>query len=63
MNTPDDALEAAAQENAHLRAEIEQLTKAEQQRSAELTILNSVGEAMARTLDVKTVTRIVGGQA
>ncbi|NOH04465.1 MAG: GAF domain-containing protein [Chloroflexi bacterium] len=31
-----------------------------QQRNAELAILNSVGEAMAKTLDVKTVTRIVG---
>jgi PAS domain S-box-containing protein len=30
------------------------------QRNAELAILNSVGEAMAKTLDVKTVTRIVG---
>ncbi len=31
-----------------------------EQRAAELAILNSVGEAMAKTLDVKTVTRIVG---
>jgi hypothetical protein len=30
------------------------------QREAELAILNSVGEAMSKTLDVKTVTRIVG---
>ena len=30
------------------------------QRNAELAILNSVGEAMAKTLDVKTMTRIVG---
>ncbi len=30
------------------------------QRNNELAILNSVGEAMAKTLDVKTVTRIVG---
>ena len=29
-------------------------------RNAELAIINSVGEAMARTLDVKTMTRIVG---
>ncbi|HSM70442.1 MAG TPA: GAF domain-containing protein, partial [Anaerolineales bacterium] len=34
--------------------------KAEQQRKDELAILNSVGEAMVKTLDVKTVTRIVG---
>ena len=31
-----------------------------EQRNDELAILNSVGEAMAKTLDVKTVTRIVG---
>jgi GAF domain-containing protein len=31
-----------------------------QQRKDELAILNSVGEAMAKTLDVKTVTKIVG---
>src|SRR5258705_13926495 len=30
------------------------------QREDELAILNSVGEAMAKTFDVKTVTRIVG---
>src|SRR5690242_6579027 len=30
------------------------------QRSDELAILNSVGEAMAKTLDVKTVVKIVG---
>ncbi|HXD10440.1 MAG TPA: response regulator, partial [Anaerolineales bacterium] len=31
-----------------------------EQRAAELSILNSVGEAMGQSLDVKTVTRIVG---
>ena len=36
------------------------LFEAEQERKDELAILNSVGEAMAKTLDVKTVTRIVG---
>ncbi len=30
------------------------------QRNAELAIINSVGEAMARTLDIKTMTRLVG---
>jgi GAF domain-containing protein len=30
------------------------------QREAELAILNSVGEAMAKTLDVKTIAKIVG---
>jgi len=34
--------------------------EAERQRSAELAILNTVGEAMAKTLDVRTVTKIVG---
>ena len=34
--------------------------EAERQRNNELAILNSVGEAMVQTLDVKTVTRIVG---
>jgi len=34
--------------------------EAERQRTNELAILNSVGEAMAKTLDVKTVTKIVG---
>jgi len=34
--------------------------EAERQRTDELAILNSVGEAMSKTLDVKTVTRIIG---
>jgi GAF domain-containing protein/DNA-binding response OmpR family regulator len=34
--------------------------EAERQRTDELAILNSVGEAMAKTLAVKTVTKIVG---
>ncbi len=36
------------------------LRNALEQREAELAIINSVGEAMAKQLDVKTVTRIVG---
>ncbi len=36
------------------------LFEAEQARNNELAILNSVGEAMARTLDVNTMARIVG---
>jgi GAF domain-containing protein/CheY-like chemotaxis protein len=36
------------------------LYEAEQQRNNELAILSSVGEAMSRTLDVRTVSRIVG---
>src|SRR5215208_6492539 len=39
---------------------IQQLEQELVQRKDELTILNSVGEAMAKTLDVKTVTKIVG---
>jgi len=34
--------------------------EAERQRSDELAILNSVGEAMSKTLDVKTMAKIVG---
>ncbi len=36
------------------------LFEAEQQRSAELAIVNSVGEAMSKQLDVETVTKIIG---
>ncbi|MEI7990015.1 MAG: GAF domain-containing protein, partial [Chloroflexota bacterium] len=50
----------AAMENAYLFSETERLLKETEQRNAELAILNSVGEGMAKTLDVKTVTRIVG---
>lgn len=39
-----------------------ELEQALAQRQDELAILNSVGEAMAKTLDVKTVTRIVGSK-
>jgi signal transduction histidine kinase/CheY-like chemotaxis protein len=47
-------------ENARLFNETQRLFKETEQRNAELAILNSVGEAMAKTLDVKTVTKIVG---
>jgi GAF domain-containing protein/DNA-binding response OmpR family regulator len=40
--------------------ETQRLFKAEQQRAAELAIINSVGEAMAKQLDVQTVTHLVG---
>ncbi len=50
----------AALENAHLFAETQRLLKETEQRNNELAILNSVGEGMAKTLDVKTVTHIVG---
>jgi signal transduction histidine kinase/CheY-like chemotaxis protein len=37
-----------------------QAIEAERQRNAELAILNQVGQAMVQTLNVKTITRIVG---
>ena len=43
-----------------LERKVEERTEQLNQRVDELAILNSVGEAMAKTLDVKTVTRIVG---
>ncbi len=49
-----------ALENARLFKETQRLLLETGQRNNELAILNSVGEAMARTLDVKTITRIVG---
>ncbi|HET7376075.1 MAG TPA: GAF domain-containing protein, partial [Anaerolineae bacterium] len=47
-------------ENVRLFTETQRLLKETEQRAAELAILNSVGEAMAKTLDAKTVTKIVG---
>lgn len=47
-------------ENAKLFEETKRLLKETEQRSAELTIINSVGEAMSKQLDVLTVTKIVG---
>ena len=43
-----------------LEQKVAERTEALNQRVDELAILNTVGEAMAKTLDVKTVTRIVG---
>jgi GAF domain-containing protein/DNA-binding response OmpR family regulator len=55
---------AVALDNARwtqgLEQKVAERTEALNQRVDELAILNTVGEAMARTLDVKTVTRIVG---
>jgi GAF domain-containing protein/CheY-like chemotaxis protein len=55
---------AVALENAQwtqgLEQKVAERTEALNQRVDELDILNTVGEAMAKTLDVKTVTRIVG---
>ncbi|MDQ7817235.1 MAG: GAF domain-containing protein [Melioribacteraceae bacterium] len=49
-----------ALQNAKLFDETKRLLKETEQRSAELTIINSVGEAMSKQLDVTTVTKIVG---
>jgi PAS domain S-box-containing protein len=49
-----------ALENARLFEETKRLLAETEQRNNELAILNSIGEALARTLDVKTVTHIVG---
>ena len=49
-----------ALENARLFDETIRLLNETEQRTAELAIINSVGEAMAKQLDVVTVTKIVG---
>ena len=49
-----------ALENARLFDETQRLLKETEQRNAELAILNSIGEAMAKTLDMNTVVKIVG---
>ncbi|MBL0026304.1 MAG: GAF domain-containing protein [Saprospiraceae bacterium] len=51
---------STALENARLFDETQRLLKITEERAQELDILNSVGEAMAKTLDVITVTHIVG---
>ncbi|HJS20052.1 MAG TPA: response regulator, partial [Anaerolineales bacterium] len=51
---------AIAIENVRLFNETKRLLKETEQRAAELAILNSVGDAMGQSLDVKTVTHIVG---
>jgi signal transduction histidine kinase/DNA-binding response OmpR family regulator len=47
-------------ENARLFDETQSLLKETEQRAAELAILNSVSDAMGQTLDVETVTHVVG---
>ncbi len=49
-----------ALQNARLFEKTDKLLKDTEQRSAELAIINSVGEAMSKQLDVTTVTKIVG---
>ncbi len=49
-----------ALENARLFDETQRLLKVTEDRAAELAIINSVGEAMSKNLDVPTVVRIVG---
>lgn len=51
---------SVALENARLFNETQRLLKETESRNAELAILNSVGEAMTRKLDVRTVTYNVG---
>ncbi|MFZ5903137.1 MAG: GAF domain-containing protein [Chloroflexota bacterium] len=51
---------SVALENARLFDETQRLLKETEQRAAELSILNSVGEAMGQSLDVKNVTYTVG---
>ena len=51
---------SVALENARLFDETQRLLKETEQRAAELAILNSVGEAMASQLDIKTITHLVG---
>ena len=46
--------------NARLFDETQRLLKETEDRAEELAILNSVGEAMAKSLNLKTLTRIVG---
>ena len=49
-----------ALENARLFDETQRLLKETEQRAQEFAIINSVGEAMSRQLDLQTITRTVG---
>lgn len=51
---------SAALENAGLFNETQRLLKETEQRNNELAILNSISEAISRTLDVKALLRIMG---
>ncbi|MFM8423823.1 MAG: GAF domain-containing protein, partial [Chloroflexota bacterium] len=49
-------------QNTQLFEQSQQLLNQTEQRAAELSILNSVGESMTRTLDVRAVTQNVGNK-
>ena len=51
-----------ALENARLFTETQRLLDETEQRAAELAIINSVGDAIARQMDVDAIIRIVGDQ-
>jgi GAF domain-containing protein len=51
---------SVALENARLFNETQRLLKETESRAQELAIINSVGEAMSRQLDMQTITRTVG---
>jgi GAF domain-containing protein len=59
LNTLANSLSVAL-ENGRLMDESQRLLKITEERAQELAILNSVGEAMSKTLDINTVTHIVG---
>src|SRR5262249_10276759 len=53
---------SVALENARLFEETQRLFKAEQQRVAELAIINSVQQALASQLDIQAIYEMVGDQ-
>jgi PAS domain S-box-containing protein len=62
-NTQSDLRHAQAlleEQNATLEQKVQERTGELLQRNNELAILNSIGNAMSRTLDVKALTQIVG---
>ncbi len=59
LSTLSNSMGTALQ-NARLFEKTDKLLKDTEQHSAELAIINSVGEAMSKQLDVTTVTKIVG---
>ncbi|MFH1185662.1 MAG: GAF domain-containing protein [Chloroflexota bacterium] len=51
---------SVALENARLFGETQRLLKETEQRNSELATLNSIGDAMSQSLDVKALTQVVG---